>query len=125
MKTIAFLTIVLLSAVCIQSSLAQKSGPSPAGPLHPRLNPHRDPSVRTVHSSRTGVAVRNGLPHGAINAGIYKDGKLLATKAGGPNHHATRSGGHTPSVVTAGRPRNCRPAGVYRDGRLLINKGGC
>jgi len=126
MKTIAFLAVTLLAAASIQPVLAQKSGPSPAGPLHPRLfNPHRDPPVRTVHESPAEVGVRNELPKGAINAGIYKDGKLLATKSAGPNHHATPSGGHTPSAVTAGRPVNCGPVGVYKDGKLLISKSRC
>lgn len=126
MRSYVLAGMALLLVAGIHPALAQKSGPSPAGPLHPRLfNPHRDPSVRTVHESRSEVGVRNGLPNGGINAGIYKNGKLLATKSAGPNHHATPSGGHTPSVVTSGRPMNCGPVGVYKDGRLLISKSRC
>jgi hypothetical protein len=93
----------------------------PRDPLHPRLVPQHNVSVATVHASREGV--RNTLGTGAHEANIYKNGRLLATKSAGPHHHATPSGGHTPSAVTSGRPTNCRAGGVYRDGKLLINKG--
>lgn len=124
MRPCAWAGLVLLLAASVQPSLAQKTG-RPADPLHPRLVPHRDQSVRTVHASRTEVGVRNTLGTGATDAQIYRDGRLLATKAGGPNHHATPSGGHTPSAVTAGRPVNCGPMGVYKDGKLLISKSRC
>jgi len=105
-------------------ALAQKTG-RPRDPLHPRMVPSRDQSVRTVHSSRTDVGVRNTLGTGATNAQIYRDGRLLATKSAGPNHHATTSDGHTTSRVTSGRPVTCGPMGVYKDGKLLISKRRC
>jgi hypothetical protein len=45
------------------------------------LTPSGDKLSRTgAGSSRSEVQVLNSLPKGAINANIYKDGKLLATK---------------------------------------------
>jgi len=117
--------VALLLAASADPSLAQKSGPSPAGPLHPRMFPHRDPHVAPVYSGRQ-VGVRSGLPNGAINAGIYKDGKLLATKSAGPGYGKSRQNDTSVRAVHASPApvRSCA-GGIYRDGRLLISKRGC
>lgn len=124
MRTAIVIAAALLCAVGSSPLLAQKHGPG-NGPNHSPLYPHRDPHVAPVYSGRQ-VGVRNGWPNGAINAGIYKNGKLLATKSAGPGYGKSRQNDTSVRAVhTSPTPVRSCAGGVYRDGRLLISKHGC